>query len=172
MDVTKDLARSRTVWIAVSLLIGYWPVAWLFSGPGFIELLNSILLGVSTAVMISYAPEAIRAATHARPDKTDQLILGIVVTWLATILFRGWGIWSRATGFPEWMRYSPMFGFMIFLFILGGVLHITAPNTIDDRVPRRAWMRVGLAIGAGAFIAGMIVGSRIAMPALAPFLSP
>ncbi|MCX5495800.1 hypothetical protein OSH11_13885 [Kaistia dalseonensis] len=170
MAFIKQLALSRTIWIAAALLIGYWPVALLFSGPGLIEVLNGALLGVSTAVLIAYLPEALRAAAKPRLDKTDQLILGIVVTWIGTDLFRAWGIYSRVAGFPEWMRYSPMLGFLIYLFILGGVLHITAPNSIADHVPRAAWIRVGAAIGVGAFIAGLIVGSRVAVPALQPFL--
>lgn len=168
MPGIRDLVKSRTVLIATVLIIAYWPVALLYSGPGMFELLNGVLLGIATAVIIAYTPEAIRAAVKPSPDSTDQLIMGIVLTWFATLLYRGWGIWSRATGFPEWMRYSPIAGFLLYLFILGGILHITAPNSLNDRVPTLAWIRVGLAIGFGAFAAGLVVGLRAAGPFAGP----
>ncbi len=156
----SKIARHKMIWIAISLSLIYWIMAAIAPVDITLESLNWILVATATVVTIAYAPVAIGAVASGRPDRVEQLVLGIVCSWGATIAMRTWsGVW-RFLDQPDWMASSRIFGFFIYISILGGVLHITAPGAADGVIPRKNWVMLGLAIGSGALIAGFFIGAK------------
>lgn len=116
------------------------------------QVLSYTLLTVSVAVNVVYVPHAGYILANKQPiTHTDRLIVGIGLSWLAVTIASLWATASYLTGFG-WMRTHPIIGFYIFLYILGGALHITSLRTADivsNRVERQAWRLLVLAIASG-----------------------
>lgn len=153
-----SIFRNKTIWVALGLSAIYWLMAFIVPIDVTLETLNWVLVATAVVVTIAYAPTALDALIASRPDRVQQLVLGIICAWVATIALRVWvGIW-RFLDTPEWMVQSRMIGFFIYLSILGGVLHITAPGSVDGIVPKRNWMMLASAILSGGLVAGFMIG--------------
>ena len=56
------------------------------------------------------------------------------------------------------MQESRLLGFFVYISILGGVLHITAPGSTEDAIPKKNWLMLLLAILSGGLVAGFVIG--------------
>lgn len=146
------------------------PIGWLALGAVFVcgismlfvpariltDTSNVVILCLSIAIIVSYAPGAWDAA-HARPVKNgDILAFGIWAAWLAT------GSWRimNAAGFKfgmEWLFRSNAASLIMSFAIIGGACHVLAPDVIDGRVPRRKWIKVGIIAGIGTALAMALI---------------
>lgn len=133
---------------ATSLIALYWIAAIIIPMDILITLLNVILIAIAIAVTVSFFPGVIEAIRKDSADKVSQLILGIILSWTAVILNRSWSSIARFYD-EEWMQNAPIVGFYIYLAILAGTLHITAPGALNGVVPKRNWITLGCAIASG-----------------------
>lgn len=156
----RDILKSRVVWTALALVAAYWIAAFFVKSTILIPALNFVLIAVAIAVMFAYAPSILDALRRNNIDRVTQLTIGIVLAWIAAIMLRSWAAAIRITDY-DWMRDSPFVGFCIYLTILAGVLHLTPPGAIDGRIPRRNWVILGIAVGAGLLAAGILLVLRI-----------
>lgn len=161
-ETLRRLATSRTLWVAIACIGSFWLVSAFLPFVTMMEFLNGVALAVAIAVTIAYAPVWVEALTQDRPDRVGQLTLGIGCTWGAFILSRMWSISWRGSGQPDWMENSPVVGFFVYMTILGGILHLTAPGAIDGDVPRRNWILIGITIGGGLVLGLAFLGWRVA----------
>jgi hypothetical protein len=150
------LARSRIVRTAILLVAGYWMAALLLPSIILIQALNYVLISVALAVSIAYLPDVLHAIRMDRVDRVAQLSLGIALSWMAVLINRSWVGVIRVTD-AEWMRTSPVIGFYVFLSVLAGVLHITAPGAVDGVIPKRNQIILGVAIGVGLLVAWVVI---------------
>ena len=160
MELIRALVRSRIVRTALALVAAYWMAAFFMPAVLLIQTLNYVLIAVAFAVTVAYLPDVLYAIRMDRIDRVAQLSLGIALSWTAVIINRSWVAAIRIAD-TEWMRTSPVIGFYIFLSVLAGVLHITAPGAIDGDIPRRNQIILGLAIGLGVLIAWLVIGLGI-----------
>lgn len=151
------LARSRIVRVAFVLVAAYWGAAFFVPPTLLIQTLNYVLIAVAVAVTFAYLPDVLHAVQMDRVDRVAQLTLGIALSWTAVIINRSWVGLIRIND-ADWMRASPVIGFYVFLSILAGVLHITAPGAIDGTVPRKNWVTIGVAIAIGVLAAWLVIG--------------
>lgn len=157
------MPHNRNPW-----LIRVWGVACLCLG-GFIwmaaiipngvltEFLRVAQIAVAVAVLVAYARDGWAALQKHRPDNTEQLVLGICTGFVAVL---GAGIWSllwRLAGQPAWMYNSDTNAFLVFLVVLAGVLHVTAPGAIADSIPPRRWVFWGILTGLTVLVCGIIL---------------
>lgn len=154
------ILRSGTLWAAALLFALYWPAA-VLAPPGFLlEGLHAVRIAVCAVVVVAYAPVCLEALALGRIGRVEQLSLGITVGWGALLLQGLWSLLWRLAGRPAWMVDSDLDGFLVWVTILGAVLHVTAPGAVDGRVPRRTWIVTGLAFGAGLLAAALLLLRR------------
>jgi hypothetical protein len=101
----------------------------------FIDLLNGIFVGVMLAVIIVYFPVFYKSLKSQTFDRTAQLAVGIGLIWASLAIARVYSAWLFASGKNGGFLLSPVGGFAIFLAIIGGALHITAPGYPADSDP-------------------------------------
>lgn len=92
-------------------------------------------------------------------DGGSQLLLGILCVWFAEIAISLWSLIWRLSD-QSWMLDSPILAALLYLKIIGGTLHVTAPRAVDGRVPRRSWIMLLIGATLAALIAGIIIGSK------------
>lgn len=117
----------------------------------FVELLNGIFLGMVGAVTVVFFPLFWRSVRQKKFDRVAQLTIGIILTWFSLILSRSLNVLGKITGETVALASSPLVTLAAYLAIVGGVLHITAPGMMDDR------LKYNKGLLAGALIVGAVI---------------
>lgn len=157
----SQIARNKTLWVGV-LLFGAFASIYFLVPPAhkftLAEVVNGVLLSVSAAVSIIYVPLVWRALTSKDRGAFYYQVIGIWLVWVSLAGRGAMGLWWRFYGMPpEWPN-----GFLwlldLFLAIVAGTLHITAPGTISgSAVPPRNWVIWGIAVMIGGLVGTLIV---------------
>lgn len=163
---------GRTVWIGLALLACYPLLGAALGTRPLTEALQAVRIAIGVAVAVAYGTACLDALLGPRLDRVHQLALGIALAWTAAVLAGSWSLLWRLAGEPAWMLGSALEGFLVWLQILGGSLHLTAPGAIDGRVPKRNWIMLGLAAGGGAGLGALLVATRPDLRALVDALEP
>lgn len=148
----RVLLRSNMLWLALFVWVIFWPFVFILDRDTLYESVTAIAGAIGIGVLVAYTPGIIRAIRADDRRSGNLLILGIGCTWFAAVGNRVWGWTYNLLGHPEWMLQHPFISFLIWIFFTGGVLHLTAYNAVDGRVPPKAWAYVG-----GITAAGLIV---------------
>lgn len=156
---------SPVFWVASLLLIGFWVVAAFVPNTRLMESMRLVQITISAVVFFAYLPYATDAVLARRPNRIQQLALGIALGFFALAMNGVWSLVWRLSGQPYWMANSDIVGFFVWLSILSATLHITAPAPADGLIPRRNWILLGLSFGVGFASAALIL-------TLAPDLHP
>lgn len=128
MTALAGLLRSRTLATATALFALYWGAAALVPNATLIAGLQGLRIAVGIAVTMAYGAVCLEALVVRRPDRVQQLTLGIALAWTGAVGAGGWSLFRLFAGQPSWMLDSSFDGFWMWLQILGGVLHLTAPR--------------------------------------------
>lgn len=155
---TRRILRARLLVLFVLLSAFYWIVSWLTPSSSNMEFEHIARTSISLAVVMAYASIFAGALMSSRPDRVEQLSAGIVLSWVSTLLVSMWALLYRLGGRPAWMLDSDIYGYLIHLQVLGGILHITAPGAVGGGIPRRNWISLGVASGVTLFVFLMIIG--------------
>lgn len=150
MKAFAGLVSSPTLATAAALFALYWVVAALVPNPPFLEALQGVRVSVGIAVTVVYGGVCLEALVADRLDRAQQLTLGIALAWTAAVCAGGWSLLGRHAGQPAWMLDSRLDGFWIWLQVLGGVLHLTAPSPAGGGNPARHWILLAGVLGIGA----------------------
>ena len=149
----RRLRDSRTVQLFLVATIGYWIIGMVLTpDTSNLEFENVIRASLAAAVAIAYLPVCFEAVMARSPDRVQQLSLGIVLSWASTLMVSVWYTAYRYSGRPVWMMDANVYGYMVYLQILGGVLHITAPGAAGKGIPRRNWIILGVSTGIALFL--------------------
>lgn len=161
LETAKTLARARNVWIAATLF-GVFGLSAYFSDYYTLNvLIQSVTMMVSAAVLVAYGRWGIEALLLNPISRDYQLLLGINIAWLGTFLRSAFIIWWRVGPHGEAPIASDWVTFFNAMIMLGGVLHITAPGVIENKVPPRNWLLLGAAVGAGLTIGWLLLAVQI-----------
>ena len=172
VQVARDLALSRTLWIGVALIVAFWIIAALAPTVPQNDALRISRLSVAIAVTIGFGLSLVRILRARWPGMTGTIALGIFLSWLGT---SGSGLWVLIyvlANKPRWMLDSNINGFFIYINMIGGFLHLVAYNAIDGRIPKAAWIRIGVAVGLVFGLTAWFVLSAPDATALADWLKP
>jgi hypothetical protein len=125
----------------------------------YFPVLHALRLSVSVVVVLTFA-RVLPGILVQRPlDAGSQLILGILCVWVAEIAISAWSLTWRLSD-QSWMLNSPILAGLLYLKVVGGTLHVTAPRAVDGRVPRRSWVMLVIGASVAALLAGIIIGAR------------
>ncbi len=153
----EEIIRSHLGQI-FALLIAVWVLCTFFFTPvQLIEIENSLLIATGIGVAFAYLENATDALRTRVPTRGGILALGIWLAWIAIAGERIYSLVGRAMGKDITFFNTHLHTAMIALTTLGGVCHLSAPEVIDGKFPRRAWIRLGSAVAGGVFIISLVV---------------
>jgi len=148
--------RSRNVHVA-ALLFGLFAVASVLVPFDSLYLtVTFVLVSVEVLLSLAYLPAFLMAIVSSPVRERDQLIMGIWVAWNFDLATRVWSLAYRYTDNSDWMLTTNTVTLLLFGRLLAAMLHVTAPDAIDGRVPASSWMKLGL-----AFLAGVVVATTL-----------
>lgn len=147
----RDLLRSPVIRTASILMAAFAIAAFFVPTPDLIGTLNWVLIFISLMVPVVYLPQIKRAVLSKNVDHVAHLALGIGLSWVAVFMTRTLVETVNATD-QTWLRQSIFVAIYVYLHILSGVLHITAPAAVQ---PERSTRNLPL-IFAAMFIAGVV----------------
>lgn len=156
----KAIVMSKMVWVFAALHVAYLLVAFLMPRQDVITLMNGLLFCVAAAVCVTFTRDTVRIIMLGDIDREDYLLLGIVVSWASDVCIRAWVSVMRFLGRPETIVDHPMLGLFILWSIIGGSLHLTAPNAFRGKVPTKNWVKLGITVLFGTTIAFMLIFLR------------
>ncbi|MCZ8098830.1 MAG: hypothetical protein O9972_13015 [Burkholderiales bacterium] len=116
-----------------------------------IEGLNLIAISFSLSVVIAYSPVAWVALNEENPSRAHVLVFGIFLTHTAVLISRFISFSRRSLGMNG-VADSDLVSLFVLLAIMGALCHLNAPEVVDGTVPTKQWVRIGLIVGAGAFL--------------------
>lgn len=128
------------------------------AAPWLIAILNGSSLALSMGVCVAFLPAMF--GIFFKPgalDRGDYLSFGIWLTWFAVIMQAIWSMIWRWRGMPLWMADTDFTSYFLFMRVCGAVFHLAAPGAIDNHIPPRRWIMIGILI-ALAVIAVMLAG--------------
>ncbi|HEV2557976.1 MAG TPA: hypothetical protein VGU45_05060 [Microvirga sp.] len=166
------ILRSRVFWSGFALLALFFVAAWLIPNNQLVENLRILQIAAGMVVVTAYLPYAFDGIKAGRPDRVQQLSMGIALGFMSVICAGLWSLIWRLSGQPRWMVSSDVNSFFVWMSILAATLHITAPGAIDGIVPKRNWIMLGLAFGAGFLCASLILLFHPDFQAVAEWLRP
>jgi hypothetical protein len=149
--VRKFLA-SRSIRIATVCIVAFWVVLLIAPRNETIELLRITQASMAAAVAVAFSSLATYALLKIYPDRVEQMSMGVALGFFSSFGFGFWALLWRLAGKPDWMLESSVQAFWIYLSILAGALHITAPGAVDGRIPRPNKIALGTAVGAGVLV--------------------
>ena len=164
-----------TFWRRLLLLVAIPHIAFLLlslptTAPFLIGLLNAISLSLSVGVCVAFIPAmlAIFFKPHAL-ERGDYLSLGIWITWFAVIMQAAWSIAWRARGMPLWMASTDFTSYFLFTRVCGAIFHLAAPAAINDQIPPRRWIMIGILIAVAVALA-ILVSYMVDLLAMRDFI--
>jgi hypothetical protein len=136
----------------------YLAAFYIIEPPYVIATLNGAFMGVTAAVVICYWQLLINAFRYAPFNRVAQLGLGISLLWIAVIAGRLQSIYWRVIKPDLAASASPIMnnvftGYIIFLGIVAGVLHVTGASMnvngkfLRGRTTLAVCVTVGLLVG-------------------------
>ena len=115
-----------------------------------VSVLNSVFIGTVAAVAVVFLPLFIRAFQDNKFDRVTQLWAGITLVWIALASRVVANIYVVSYGGDaSIVANSAVMAFSVYLAILGGILHVTAPHARNSEpvtLPRTA-ISLGLITG-------------------------
>lgn len=152
----KRLTRASLTNLALLATVVYLLGAWLIPPRYFIEILNGLFLGLVASVTIVFFPLFIRAIQTKNFDRVSQLTIGIMLTWFSLIVSRSLNTAGRIGGDIATIANSQFVSVAAYLAIIGGILHITAPGMVEDR----------LRYNRGLLVLSGVIGAAVAVVAI------
>jgi hypothetical protein len=130
----------------------------------FYEILNSLVTAIAFGVALGFSQAASKViqTPPLEYQPGDVLIVGIFLVWsgiLITFAFL-WGF--RVTDDP-WYITNGYAAFGRWLIVVGGCFHLAASGAIENRIPRRALMRIGIVVAAATFVALVMVSYGVGL---------
>lgn len=159
------MPRLNRILLVLGVLGAFIPIALILPTRLLFDLMNAVAVSIGVGVVAAYFAGAWRWTKTSRSTGSNLLILGIMATWLAAT-GRLVGIWTwRGLGQPAGFLDHPIFAFGIYLFILGGALHLTASNETDNAIPPLNWLLLGLFVAVGVLLAFVLSGGFLSIAA-------
>lgn len=153
MKKLPDLVTLHTMaWLALVGLAVYLLLAPFVSGEHLQEMSASLNLGVSVAVVFSWAPAAFYAIRRRAFGK-NQLIIAVFTMFSVFVVVRAYGVAYAAAGEPYNWPNATIIGLFGYIVFLSGVLFLVAPaNTQDAETGDYRQLRWATLLGAATGI--------------------
>lgn len=151
--MVRKILTGAMFWFIVLGSALYWIASWATPDSSNLEFEHIVRTSAALAVVLGYSSIFFEALLAKRPDRVQQLSTGIVLSWGSTVMMSVWSLLYRYGGRPPWMLEANIYGYFVFMQLLGAVLHITAPGAAGGGIPKKNWVSLGVAVGLASFIA-------------------
>jgi hypothetical protein len=138
MKRPEFIGLHSMAWLAVAGLAVYLFLAVLISGEALQKISTSLNLGVSVAIVFSWAPAAFYAIRRRALGK-NQIVIAIFTMFAVFIVVRAYSVAYVAFGTPETWPNAIIIGLFGYLIFLSGALFLIAPANVDN--PEAAFFR-------------------------------
>jgi hypothetical protein len=153
----SKLMKTRFVWLFIIPNLVFAAIAYLTEAAQLIVVLNFALVALWVGVCVAYYPPVVVILLDDRPlDRADILALGIFCGGFSIVVIRTWSMVWRILGKPEWLLESDIVSYALFTSVIAAVFHLAAPGGLNDRVPPKRWINIGISIAALVF-AGLVL---------------
>lgn len=155
-EMVKDkFSRKASLWVILAAFLLFIPAQALLPFNILIEMLNAVAVSIGIGVLFAYGRGILQGYRRDGLTPGHLLAIGIFFSWLAVVI-RLLMVWTwRITGWEEAVTHWSL-AFAVWMFILGGALHLTAREAIEYHIPRSHWLWLSLLISVGVFI-GLVV---------------
>jgi hypothetical protein len=150
------LLRSRRFWVGLTATIGFLPLIFMPRNYLF-DLVNALTVAAGVGVLIAYFPGICKSMREERWDGNHYLVMGIFVTWLATAMRHLWNWIWRFIGKPPEMIDHQIVAFLVWMYFLGGIMHLSAKGALDGEIPKATWIRMGITVAAGVALGLLVI---------------
>lgn len=148
--------RSRTFIVGTICILSYWVLALVFSPGVLFQITNICVAGIAVGVVIAYGPSWIAAVKADGVTRGQHLVLGIVLAWFSDVVMRAYAATYRLLGNPQWLLDHPIWGYIpgfgLWFGLFAGIIHMTVRDAVDNRIPQRQYVIMGL-VAAGVTVA-------------------
>lgn len=146
------LSRRRRVFVSVLALASFWPVAFVLERSHLFDIMNALAVAVGCCIVVTYLGAALRAFREEVCTPGHLLVVGIVLAWSAVVtrlvMIWAWRVFDR----PPALLDHVLLPFTVWLFVLGGALHLTARNATGSTIPRSNGIMLGIALASGTLL--------------------
>lgn len=136
----------------------FLPVMLLFATDFLIEILIAISASISAGIAVAYGRGVIFGLRDGSMPAGYLLAMGITVTQIAVTVRLAYQWVVRSTNHVgDWPHIDIIvLSFGAWMFIIGGILHLTASYSIGGSIPRKSWMFIGILVAIGFFFGLML----------------
>lgn len=122
----------------------------------FLQILYGVLFSVAAMTAWSYRKAFLEARRAELMTGMHLLSMGIVLAWVSEALMRLWlAVWVKL-GRPIPMTEHPGLLLILYLTILGGLLHLAVPALREGEAGRKGRIRVAATLAAGLFFGALL----------------
>lgn len=122
----SELGKGR-VWVVVAATVGaYVGLRLGFSRESAIKILNGLFIGTALVTMLVFSRLFWRGLTQPRLDRVTALVFSFVLSFLGSLLMRGWSVWVRSTYVQPTLHQTELLPIGIYLLVLSGLFAIAA----------------------------------------------
>lgn len=152
----KRLTRRTLLMASLVALSVYLVLAAALPTRILVAVMNGLFLGMVVSVSVVFAPLIKRAVLLRDFDRVAQLTIGIFLSWTSLIISRSVNTYGKIFDKPGEAAGSGMVAVAAYLAILGGILHVTAPGMVDDKLKYNKGL-LALAAMVGAVAAAVAI---------------
>lgn len=149
--------RARNVHVGALLLVLFVAGATFSEFYVLSTVIQSVTMAVAGAVVVGFGPYALQSFTSRNMTRTDYLILGITLAWFGAFGRSAFTIYWRLGENGGLPISSYWVSFCNAMIMIGGVLHLLAPQVIGDEIPPRGWVILGATLGLGITVAWVVL---------------
>jgi hypothetical protein len=148
---------KRPFWVVTIIAtLSFLPLL-LLEGQHAFDLLDWLTVAVGIGIIIGYLPSLIRARQLTQWEPGHIFVIGIFSVQVAQVSRHFWQWIWRYFGKPDWMLDHWFLLVTIWLFFIGGVMHLIVSDVVEGKIPRENWVRVGIAVAVGLGAFGIII---------------
>jgi len=154
----KRFKKSLAAWSFVVMVASFWIINAFVSLPDLTNLSYALVLGISFAVLLRWARDALISLREGR-EGYDFLIFGVFSIALVIFLQRVWVVALAVYNRPPWLVDTPVSAFIPWMMAWACSLVLIAPDTSNGKVSSRSIYLIML----GVFVAGMVSGIMVSL---------
>lgn len=147
-----SLRISSTVVVAFILWAAFIPVVLFVDRQVAYSLVNAVAASVAVGIVVGYSRDVWESLKLPVSELTagDALQIGIFINWSAAAIIHTTLFWWRVTGKIDDSLIDSSLGLIgRYLLVTSGFLHLLAANSIEGRIPKVSYLRVGWWTAAG-----------------------
>ena len=147
-----EFFHGRLFRFLASCLAIYGAAAATTDAPFLILVLNDLVMSAAAGVCVAYAPILPIALGNRKPFRADFLGVGIFCVAISVLMLRFASFVGRDAGHPE-IYNSHFIPLALTLALIGAILHLWAPSAREGRISARRWLKTGIVVAIGGFVA-------------------